>query len=56
LQEPYGRRFVYAFSTLKSIGELYKEPMDMVQRRLDSLSKPLGSLGRLEDIIKSLQV
>ncbi|ABN52529.1 MAG TPA: nicotinate-nucleotide--dimethylbenzimidazole phosphoribosyltransferase [Hungateiclostridium thermocellum] len=42
------------FQTLKSIGELYKEPMDMVQRRLDSLSKPLGSLGRLEDIIKKL--
>ncbi|HOM02381.1 MAG TPA: nicotinate-nucleotide--dimethylbenzimidazole phosphoribosyltransferase [Acetivibrio sp.] len=42
------------FETLKSIGELHKEPMDTVQRRLDSLSKPLGSLGRLEDIVRKL--
>jgi len=44
------------FQTLKSIGELYKEPMDMVQRRLDSLSKPLGSLEGWKISLKSLQV
>ncbi len=49
-----GRNFTMLFETLKSIGELHKEPMDTVQRRLDSLSKPLGSLGRLEDIVRKL--
>lgn len=42
------------FETLKSVGDLYTVPMEMAQKRLDSLTKPLGSLGRLEDIIKRL--
>ncbi|RXE60076.1 nicotinate-nucleotide--dimethylbenzimidazole phosphoribosyltransferase [Acetivibrio mesophilus] len=42
------------YKTLESIGELYAEPMDEAQKRLDSLTKPLGSLGRLEDIVKRL--
>lgn len=39
---------------LESIEGLYAEPMERAQKRLDSLTKPLGSLGRLEDIIKQL--
>jgi len=36
---------------LDNIGELDSETMEKAQRRLDSLTKPLGSLGRLENII-----
>lgn len=41
-------------STIASITGLNTEIMMRVQRRLDSLTKPLGSLGRLEDIVKQL--
>jgi len=36
---------------IKNIGVLDKPAMDRAKRRLDSLTKPLGSLGRLEDMI-----
>jgi nicotinate-nucleotide--dimethylbenzimidazole phosphoribosyltransferase len=39
---------------VKAIRELDKEIMDRAQVRLDSLTKPLGSLGRLEEIVKQL--
>jgi nicotinate-nucleotide--dimethylbenzimidazole phosphoribosyltransferase len=39
---------------LNSIGDLDRELMNKAQARLDSLAKPLGSLGRLEDIVKQL--
>lgn len=41
-------------NTLKEIGGLDAGIMEKVQVRLDSLSKPLGSLGKLEDIIRQL--
>ena len=37
-----------------AIGELNIEIMRKAQTRLDSLTKPLGSLGRLEEIVKQL--
>ena len=37
-------------NALKSIEPLYKEPQEKAWARLDSLSKPIGSLGILEDI------
>ncbi|MCX7708557.1 MAG: nicotinate-nucleotide--dimethylbenzimidazole phosphoribosyltransferase [Clostridia bacterium] len=40
--------------TLNSIGELNEEMMKKAQVRLDGLTKPIGSLGRLEDIVKQL--
>jgi len=40
--------------TLEKIEGLYAEEMDGAQKRLDSLTKPLGSLGRLEDIVKRI--
>lgn len=40
--------------TVNSISGLHTDLMDKAQERLDSLTKPLGSLGRLEDIIKQL--
>ncbi len=39
---------------LNSIGQLNIEIMQKAQTRLDSLTKPLGSLGRLEEIVKQL--
>ena len=38
-------------TTLRSIGKLYTDKMQMAQKRLDNLTKPIGSLGRLEDIV-----
>jgi len=40
--------------TLESIGCLNEELMEKAQVRLDSLTKPLGSLGRLEDMVKQI--
>ena len=39
---------------LNMIGRLDIDLMSRVQERLDSLTKPLGSLGRLEDTVKQL--
>ena len=39
---------------LNSIGSLNMNLVERAQARLDSLTKPLGSLGRLEDIVKQL--
>jgi nicotinate-nucleotide--dimethylbenzimidazole phosphoribosyltransferase len=39
--------------TLKMIKSLDSEVMKAAQSRLDSLTKPLGSLGRLEEMVKS---
>ncbi|HEX2926127.1 MAG TPA: nicotinate-nucleotide--dimethylbenzimidazole phosphoribosyltransferase [Ruminiclostridium sp.] len=39
---------------LNSIGDLDREMIKRAQARLDSLTKPLGSLGRLEEIVKQL--
>lgn len=39
---------------LARIGELDRGKMELAQKRLDSLTKPLGSLGRLEDMVKQL--
>ncbi len=39
---------------LQSIKGLDRQSLDKAQKRLDSLTKPLGSLGRLEDIVKQL--
>lgn len=40
--------------TIKKIGELDKEAMDKAKLRMDSLIKPPGSLGRLEDLVVQL--
>lgn len=40
--------------TLDEIGGLYTGMMVKAQARLDSLTKPLGSLGRLEDIARQI--
>lgn len=40
--------------TLRQIEALDKEAMHAAQRKLDLLSKPIGSLGRLEDLCKQL--
>ncbi|MCX7923379.1 MAG: nicotinate-nucleotide--dimethylbenzimidazole phosphoribosyltransferase [Clostridia bacterium] len=40
--------------TIDSIKGLNTDLMDRAQARLDSLTKPLGSLGKLEDIVKQL--
>ncbi|MBE3586995.1 MAG: nicotinate-nucleotide--dimethylbenzimidazole phosphoribosyltransferase [Thermoanaerobacteraceae bacterium] len=37
-------------NTIAAIGELFPEPMAAAQSRLDSLIKPPGSLGRLEEL------
>ncbi|HHW43295.1 MAG TPA: nicotinate-nucleotide--dimethylbenzimidazole phosphoribosyltransferase, partial [Desulfotomaculum sp.] len=37
-------------NTIGAIGELFPEPMVAAQSRLDSLIKPPGSLGRLEEL------
>lgn len=39
---------------LDSIGNLHTDVMQKAQARLDNLTKPLGSLGRLEDIVKQV--
>lgn len=39
------------YDILRSIGQLYDEPMAEAKKRLDSLLKPTGSLGVLEEII-----
>ncbi len=39
---------------LERIGPLNQEVMDQVQLRLDNLTKPQGSLGKLEEIVKQL--
>ena len=39
------------YDILKSIGQLYDEPMAEAKKRLDSLVKPAGSLGVMEEII-----
>jgi len=41
-------------NTLDSIGSLNTEMMCKAQERLDGLSKPIGSLGRLELIVKQI--
>jgi nicotinate-nucleotide--dimethylbenzimidazole phosphoribosyltransferase len=41
-------------ATLKQIGKSDIEIMNSAQKRLDSLTKPQGSLGRLEDIAKQI--
>lgn len=41
-------------NTIDSIGSLHTDLVQKAQMRLDSLTKPLGSLGRLEDIVKQL--
>jgi len=38
--------------TLQNIEELDQALMDQTQRRLDNLTKPQGSLGRLEEVAK----
>jgi nicotinate-nucleotide--dimethylbenzimidazole phosphoribosyltransferase len=40
--------------TISAIGELDRRAMDRAQARLDNLTKPLGSLGRLEELAKHL--
>ncbi len=40
--------------TLAKIGELDQEVLQAAQQRLDSLTKPLGALGVLEDLAKQL--
>lgn len=40
--------------TINEIGDLYAEPMKKAQERLDSLIKPPGSLGRLEELAVQL--
>lgn len=40
--------------TINSIGSLHKDTMVKAQIRLDSLTKPLGSLGRLESMVKQM--
>jgi nicotinate-nucleotide--dimethylbenzimidazole phosphoribosyltransferase len=39
---------------LEAISGLNRAKMELTQRRLDSLTKPLGSLGRLEDMVRQL--
>ncbi len=39
---------------ISSIGELDTDAMAKASKRLDSLAKPLGSLGKLEDLVKQL--
>ncbi|TYQ12937.1 UNVERIFIED_CONTAM: nicotinate-nucleotide-dimethylbenzimidazole phosphoribosyltransferase [Acetivibrio alkalicellulosi] len=39
---------------IESIGSLDENVMKMAQKRLDNLTKPLGSLGRLEDLVKKI--
>ncbi|MDI6728183.1 MAG: nicotinate-nucleotide--dimethylbenzimidazole phosphoribosyltransferase [Thermodesulfovibrionales bacterium] len=41
-------------ATLKNIGSVNEEWNDMAQRHLDNLTKPLGSLGRLEEFARRL--
>ena len=41
-------------ATLKLIGDLHLTSMEKARVRLDSLTNPIGSLGRLEDIVKQL--
>lgn len=41
-------------NTLKMIGDLDKELMIKAQARLDNLTKPIGSLGRMEDMAKQI--
>lgn len=43
-------------TALKSISAPGRELADMVQKRLDSLTKPIGSLGRLEHIVRQIAV
>ncbi|MEW6026018.1 MAG: nicotinate-nucleotide--dimethylbenzimidazole phosphoribosyltransferase [Planctomycetota bacterium] len=40
--------------TISGIGKLDKAIMDKVQKRLDNLTKPQGSLGRLEELAKHI--
>jgi nicotinate-nucleotide--dimethylbenzimidazole phosphoribosyltransferase len=42
------------YEALQSIGELDNDSVKKAQARLDNLTKPLGSLGCLEDIVKRL--
>ena len=39
---------------LKEIKGLDKEVIEKIQKRLDNLTKPLGSLGRMEEIVKQI--
>ena len=41
-------------TALDSVKNLDTKAMEKAQSRLDSLTKPLGSLGRLEDIVKQI--
>ena len=36
------------------IGDLDRELMSKAKKRLDSLTKPLGSLGRLEELVQQI--
>ncbi len=40
--------------TIGKIDQLNYQLMDQTQKRLDNLTKPLGSLGRLEELVKQL--
>ncbi|MDO8735388.1 MAG: nicotinate-nucleotide--dimethylbenzimidazole phosphoribosyltransferase, partial [Elusimicrobiota bacterium] len=40
--------------TVKRIKSLDKKKFEQTQRRLDNLTKPLGSLGRLEELAKQI--
>lgn len=40
--------------TLECIGNLDGELMDKAKKRLDSLTKPLGSLGKLEELVQQI--
>lgn len=41
-------------NAIKKIGGIDKEVIEKIQKRLDNLTKPLGSLGRLEEIVKQI--
>lgn len=41
-------------NTLNGIRPINKDLMDLAQKRLDSLTKPLGSLGRLEELARQI--
>lgn len=40
--------------TISKIQEIDKESFEKTQKRLDNLTKPAGSLGRLEDLVKQI--
>ena len=42
------------YRIIRGIKPLDEKKMDQAQKRLDSLTKPKGSLGRLEDLVKQV--